>query len=84
ATFSAHLTHELKSPLTSIKGAAELLLESLQQPAATLTRMEQKNFVSNILGDAERLDAMTQRLRELARAENAPPPSESSELGSVV
>ena len=30
ATFSAHLTHELKSPLTSIKGAAELLLESLQ------------------------------------------------------
>jgi two-component system sensor histidine kinase CreC len=25
ATFSAHLTHELKSPLTSIKGAAELL-----------------------------------------------------------
>ena len=27
ATFSAHLTHELKSPLTSIKGAAELLLE---------------------------------------------------------
>src|SRR6202012_1114071 len=28
ATFSAHLTHELKSPLTSIKGAAELLLES--------------------------------------------------------
>ncbi|MFX6907599.1 hypothetical protein ABTH77_20315, partial [Acinetobacter baumannii] len=30
------------------------------------------------------LDAMTQRLRELARAENAPPPSESSELGSVV
>ena len=30
ATFSAHLTHELKSPLTSIKGAAELLLDSLQ------------------------------------------------------
>src|SRR5213079_1305858 len=30
ATFSSHHTHELKSPLTSIKGAAELLLESLQ------------------------------------------------------
>jgi signal transduction histidine kinase len=83
ATFSAHLTHELKSPLTSIKGAAELLLESLQAHTATLTRMEQKNFVSNILGDAERLDTMTQRLRELARAENAPQ-NESSELGSVV
>ena len=83
ATFSAHLTHELKSPLTSIKGAAELLLESLQGHTATLTRMEQKNFVSNILGDAERLDTMTQRLRELARAESAPQ-NESSELGSVV
>jgi two-component system, OmpR family, sensor histidine kinase CreC len=83
ATFSAHLTHELKSPLTSIKGAAELLLESLQGHTATLTRMEQKNFVSNIIGDAERLETMTQRLRELARAEGAPQ-NESSELGSVV
>jgi two-component system sensor histidine kinase CreC len=83
ATFSSHLTHELKSPLTSIKGAAELLLESLQGHTATLTRMEQKNFVSNILGDAERLETMTQRLRELARAEGAPQ-NESSELGSVV
>ncbi len=83
ATFSAHLTHELKSPLTSIKGAAELLLESLQTKTDTLTRMEQKNFVSNILGDTERLDAMTQRLRELARAESAPQ-NEQTELGAVV
>ena len=83
ATFSAHLTHELKSPLTSIKGAAELLLESLQGKTDTLTRMEQKNFVSNILGDTERLDAMTQRLRELARAETAPQ-NEQTELGAVV
>ena len=72
ATFSSHLTHELKSPLTSIKGAAELLLDSLQSKSDNLTRMEQKNFVSNILGDTERLEAMTQRLRELARAETAP------------
>jgi signal transduction histidine kinase len=83
ATFSAHLTHELKSPLTSIKGAAELLLESLQGHTATLTRLEQKNFVSNILGDAERLETMTQRLRELARAEG-PPQNERSELGNIV
>jgi two-component system sensor histidine kinase CreC len=83
ATFSAHLTHELKSPLTSIKGAAELLLESLQSKTDTLTRMEQKNFISNILGDTERLDAMTQRLRELARAETAPQ-NEQTELGAVV
>jgi len=61
ATFSAHLTHELKSPLTSIKGAAELLLESAQSDKDTLTRMEQKNFLSNILGDAERLEHVGQQ-----------------------
>jgi signal transduction histidine kinase len=83
ATFSAHLTHELKSPLTSIKGAAELLLDSLRSKSDKLTPAEQTNFVSNILGDAERLEAMTQRLRELARAES-PPQNERTELAPVV
>jgi two-component system sensor histidine kinase CreC len=83
ATFSAHLTHELKSPLTSIKGAAELLLDSLQEGVSPLTRMEQNNFLSNILGDTARLEAMTQRLRELARAESAPQ-NEHAELGTIV
>jgi len=83
ATFSAHLTHELKSPLTSIKGATELLLESASSDADTLTRMEQKTFLRNILGDADRLETMTQRLRELARAETIPQ-NEQAELGFVV
>ena len=83
ATFSAHLTHELKSPLTSIKGAAELLLDSLRSKSDNLTPAEQKNFVSNILGDTERLEAMTQRLRELARAES-PPQNERTELAAVI
>ena len=83
ATFSAHLTHELKSPLTSIKGAAELLLDSLRSKSDKLTPSEQENFVSNILGDAERLETMTQRLRELARAES-PPQNEHTELAPVV
>jgi signal transduction histidine kinase len=83
ATFSAHLTHELKSPLTSIKGAAELLLDSLQSRSDTLTRTEQKTFVSNILGDTERLEAMGHRLRELARAESVPQ-NERIQLGAVI
>ena len=83
ATFSAHLTHELKSPLTSIKGAAELLLDSLQSKSDTLTRKEQKNFISNTLGDTARLEVMTQRLRELARAETAPQ-NEQTELSQVI
>ena len=83
ASFSAHLTHELKSPLTSIKGAAELLLDSLQSKSDMLTRTEQKNFVSNILGDAERLDAMSRRLRELAHAESAPQ-NEQTQLSTII
>ena len=83
ASFSAHLTHELKSPLTSIKGAAELLLDSEASTAGKLTAAEQKNFLSNILGDAERLEAMAQRLRELARAEIAEQ-NERTELDTVV
>jgi len=83
ATFSAHLTHELKSPLTSIKGAAELLLDSLHSKTATLTRTEQTNFVSNILGDAERLEAMSHRLRELARAQGVPE-NEQTQLADVI
>ncbi|HEX7923394.1 MAG TPA: ATP-binding protein [Bradyrhizobium sp.] len=83
ATFSAHLTHELKSPLTSIRGAAELLQDSFQSKSDTLTRSEQQSFISNILGDVERLDAMSQRLRELARAESAPR-NEQTPLSGVI
>jgi two-component system, OmpR family, sensor histidine kinase CreC len=83
ASFSAHLTHELKSPLTSIKGAAELLLDSLASRSNQLTPAEQTKFLTNILGDAERLDAMTQRLRELARAETMPQ-NERATLAGVI
>jgi two-component system, OmpR family, sensor histidine kinase CreC len=48
ASFSAHLTHELKSPLTSIK----LLLDSQAGTTGKLTASEQTNFLSNILGDS--------------------------------
>jgi two-component system, OmpR family, sensor histidine kinase CreC len=72
ATFAAHLTHELKSPLTSIRGAAELLQDSSQAKANALTDAEQSKFLANILSDTERLETMAHRLRELARAENLP------------
>ncbi|MFT4118450.1 ATP-binding protein [Bradyrhizobium sp.] len=83
ATFSAHLTHELKSPLTSIKGAAELLQDSLQGRSESLTPAEQTTFVANILSDTQRLEEMVQRLRELARAESLPQ-NERTELAPVI
>ncbi|SCB35748.1 HAMP domain-containing sensor histidine kinase [Rhizobium hainanense] len=66
-SFAAHVSHELKSPLTSIKGAAELLRDDDDTNPMSL---EQRNrFLQNIIADTERLDRLLSRLRELAKAE---------------
>lgn len=57
------LAHELKSPLTSIKASAELLLEDM--PAA-----QRQQFISNIQAENERALNLIQRLLELAAVEN--------------
>ncbi|MNZ38877.1 Sensor protein CreC [compost metagenome] len=56
------LTHELKSPLAAIRGAAELL-ES-EMPAEQRAR-----FVGNIAGESERLQQVIERLLSLAQVE---------------
>lgn len=66
ANFAAHVSHELKSPLTSIQGAAELLREADD----SMTPQEREKFLRNISGDAERLTILVQRLRDMARADN--------------
>ena len=78
-TFAAHVSHELKSPLTSIRGAAELMLESQD----AMTEEERRRFLGNILRDAERLGALVGRLRELARADNPPIAGETT-IGAAV
>lgn len=71
-TFAAHVSHELKSPLTSIEGAAELLKDDIAAGEDRMTDAERQHFLDNIAADAKRLTAITRRLRELALAENAP------------
>jgi two-component system sensor histidine kinase CreC len=56
------LTHELKSPLAAIRGAAELLDEEM--PAD-----QRRRFLSNIRTEAERLQDLVDRLLELAALE---------------
>lgn len=64
--FANHVTHELKSPLTAIRGAAELLRDSERGMSAE----QRERFFANLLSDIERISVLLDRLRELARADN--------------
>lgn len=64
-SFAIHVSHELKSPLTAIHGAAELMRDE----EAAMTQAERQRFLDNILADTARLDLLLQRLRLLAQAE---------------
>lgn len=64
-TFAAHVSHELKSPLTSIKGAAELMREGNEKMKPEM----QEKFLDNIIGDTDRLSHLLDRLRDHAEAE---------------
>jgi signal transduction histidine kinase len=79
ATFAAHVSHELKSPLSAIQGAAELLRDCGEDMADH----EKRKFLDNVVADARRLTALLERLRELARADN-PQPGGSTTLAAVV
>jgi signal transduction histidine kinase len=62
-SFAAHVSHELKSPLTAIRGSAELLLDE------TMPAADRKRFAEHIIADSDRLAALLERLRTLARTE---------------
>lgn len=66
SNFAAHVSHELKSPLTSIQGAAELMHDG----EGTISAAEREKFLSNIVKDTARLTVLLERLRDLARADN--------------
>ena len=61
--YTQTLAHELKSPLTSIKASAELLLEEM--PA-----FQRQRFIQNIQAENDRALNLIQRLLELAALEN--------------
>ncbi|WP_020158901.1 two-component system sensor histidine kinase CreC [Methylobacter marinus] len=61
--YTQTLAHELKSPLTSIRASAELLLEEM--PVA-----QRQRFIQNIQSENDRALNLIQRLLELAALEN--------------
>lgn len=73
------LTHELKSPLSAIRGAAELLQEEMPP-------QQQARFIANIRAEAERIARIVDRMLDLARLENRreKPEMEPVELDAMV
>jgi two-component system, OmpR family, sensor histidine kinase ChvG len=66
AEFAANISHEFKTPIASIRGAAELLVDGADEDPAARRR-----FLENILADAGRLDRLVSRILELSRIEAA-------------
>lgn len=56
------LTHEMKSPLSGIQGAAELLVEPMPED-------ERRRFLDNVLTETARLQDFIQRMLDLASVE---------------
>ena len=59
------LSHEIKTPLASIRGAAEIL-DQAEDPAV------RQKFVGNILGEVDRLASIVTNFLALSRIETAP------------
>jgi two-component system, OmpR family, sensor histidine kinase ChvG len=79
AELAANVSHEFKSPLTSIRGAAELLRDGAADDPAARGR-----FLDNVLSDARRLDRLVTRLLELSRAEADTTPVEAFDYERLV
>jgi signal transduction histidine kinase len=71
-TFAANVSHEFKTPLTSIHGAVELLKEHFPE----MNEAERERFLGIIDQETERLGRLVRRLLDLARADTLAPGSE--------
>jgi signal transduction histidine kinase len=79
-TFASHVSHEFKTPLTTLRGSLELLRDH----GDTMSRDERARFLANAQEAALRLDRLVRRLLELARADVARPGDPEADLRGVV
>jgi len=76
-TYADHVTHELKSPLTVVQGAAELLGDP------DLSDVDKTRMLSNISAATARMDTLLDAQRQLARAAD-PMPQGQCQLSQAV
>lgn len=78
--FASHVSHEFKTPLTSMQGALELLNEHID----SMPTERRQRFLDNLLSDTQRLKNLVNRLLELARADALEPTRQSSQLPELI
>ena len=64
AEFASNVSHEFKTPLSTLRGTVELLAEDDGMPPE-----QRAHFLANALEDVHRMDRLVSGLLELARAE---------------
>ncbi len=74
--FASHVSHEFKTPLTSMQGSLELL----QEHGDDMPEDQRQRFISNLADDTDRLKRLVNRLLEQARADSLQISSESCNL----
>ncbi|HHC74411.1 MAG TPA: HAMP domain-containing protein, partial [Thiothrix sp.] len=67
--FASHVSHEFKTPLTSLQGTAEILLDHFDD----VPKEKREHFLNNLLADSKRLEKLVERLLEMARADARQP-----------
>jgi signal transduction histidine kinase len=78
--FASHVSHEFKTPLTSMQGAVELLREHGEE----MSGGEREKFLGMVAADAARLERLVRRLLELARADVLQPGRERVPVAEVI
>ena len=79
-TFASNVSHEFKTPLTSMRGTIELLRDHLDE----MQRENRDRFLQMLEDDTERLDKLVRRLLDLARADMVRPGNERADVREVL
>lgn len=75
-----HISHEFKTPLTSIQGAVELLQDHMNEMSAD----ERTKFLNNMAKDAQRMEKLVKRLLDLAKADMVQVHNQSCDANKVI
>ncbi|UCF67877.1 MAG: histidine kinase [Acidobacteriota bacterium] len=79
-SFASHVSHEFKTPLTTIRGSVELLREHFDE----MSEQQRTRFFDSLDAASQRLEQLVHRLRQQAHADAMQPGDECCELARVL